>query len=607
MDEQRDAAGTVAVNRAPPRLTGPPAEPPPARMSLAQLIARAGPGGTVTIPDGLTRGVGPVRITTSVRLVSTTGAEVPDDIVVSGPAVLSLSGITATGVLIAAPGARLIARDCRFTSTSGRTAVTAAGAGCALELAECRFTGSEGSAVQLRGAATARLTECDFASFQAPAIAVGDPATSVEVADCRFAGMTGHAVLAEGGASARIAGCSFDGFLSERWTAIIAASSGSTVQVTGCRFGPMTAHGVFARGGSQARIDTCGFLQSADLAAVTALDDGSELQLTGCRFTGITGRGVEVNDGGTAHISDCDLEAAGDLAPVYAEGPGSRVSLTGCRISSVNAVGAAAAGGAELDVRNSLLDCPGTGGLSGAIGLGRDGSRLRITGECGLRGATLNVTGTLDHLQAAAGASVTLTTATSTPCPQCNGSGGRPDADLSACARCGGRPASSGHDSSPQPLEGSHHQRVAACADCHGTGMSSAEPCPECDGRGGRIRERTLQITVPAGVQTGHTLIAAGHGGAGLGGGAPGNLHIVLSVLDPPFRTVEDYFEKALGVRVADTDQGQSLRGTTGPAPAAGLSGASPDDARRELDDAVRREAIRLGYLPADAADDAQL
>lgn len=564
MDEQRDAAGTVAMNRAPLRPAGPPAAPPSARMSLADLIVRAGPGGTVTITDGLTRGVGPVRITTSVRLVSPTGAEVPDDIVVSGPAVVSLSGITATGVLTAAPGARLIARDCRFTSTAGRTAVIAGGAGCALELTECRFAGAEASAVTLRGGATARLTGCDFASFQAPAVAVSDPGTSVEVTDCRFAGMTGHAVLAEGGASARVSGCSFDGFLSERWTAIIAVSAGGSVQVSSCRFGRMTAHGVFVRSGGRARIDDCDFSQSADLAAVTALDDGSELELTSCRFTDVTGRGVEVTDGATARVADCDVQAVGEFAPVYAEGPGSGVSLTGCRISSSNAVGVAAAGGAELDVCDSLLDCPGAGGLAGAVGLGRDGSRLRISGGCGLRGATLTVTCTLDHREAGAAASVTLTTAVSAPCPQCNGSGGRPGTDLTACARCGGR-----------PLPG------AVCPDCHGSGLSSSDACTECDGRGGHIRERTLHISVPAGVQTGHTLIATGHGGAGLGSGAPGDLHIALSVLDPPFRTVEDFFEKALGVRVAESDR-----------------------ARRELDEAVRREAIRLGYLPADNTAD---
>ena len=565
MDEQRDAAGTVAMHRAPL----PPAAASPARVSLADLITRAGPGGTVTIPDGLTRGVGPVRITTSVRLVSASGAEVADDIVVVGPAVLSLSGITATGVVTAERGARLIARDCRFSSTSGRTAVIATGAGCALELTECRFTGAEGSAVRLRGGATARLTECEFASFQAPAVAVSDPATSVEVTDCRFAGMTGHAVLAEGGASARVAGCGFDGFLSERWTAIIAVSSGSGVQVTGCRFGAMTAHGVFVQGGSRARIDTCDFQQSADLTAVTAMDDGSDLEVTNCRFTGISGRGVEVCDGAMARISECDLQTVGDLAPVYAEGPGSGVIMTGCRVSSPNAVGVAAAGGAVLDVRDSLLDCPGAGGLSGAVGLGRDGSRLRIAGACGLRGATVTVAGTLDHREAAAGASVTLTTAVSAPCPHCNGSGGRPGTDLTPCPRCGGR-----------PLLG------AGCPDCHGSGLISADPCIECDGSGGHTRERTLRIAVPAGVETGHTLIATGHGGPGLGSGAAGDLHIVLSVLDPPFRTVEDYFEKALGVRVADTDR------------------PSPGEARRELDEAVRREAIRLGYLPADGDAD---
>ncbi len=560
-------------------------------VSLADLIARAADGDTVTVPDGLAPGSGPVRIRRSVRLVSTIGAVVPDDIVVSGPAALAMSGITGTGVLTASPGARVIANDCRFTSAPGRSSVIATGTGSVLDFTECRFTGGEAGAVRLGKGAAARLTDCDFASFQAPAVAVSDPGTSVDVTDCRFAGTTGHAVMAEGGATARVAGCSFDHYLSDRWTAVIAVGSGSDADVTGCRFGPMTAHGVFVRGAGRARVDNCDFVGSGELAAVIALDDHSDLDVSSCRFVGSTGRGVEVADGAAARISDCDLQADGELAPVYAEGPGSTASLTGCRISSANALGAAAAGAAELDVRECSFDCPGATGLAdGAIGLGRDGSRLRITGACSLRGATVTITGTLNHTEAAAGTAVTLTTDFGTPCRQCNGSGGRPGISLTACARCGGRgcraqTSSGSPGGSPQHLPGSHHRFAADCPDCRGSGLSSDDPCTECDGRGGHSLERTLQVNVPAGVRTGQTLIATGHGGGGLGSGAPGDLHIVLSVADPPFRTVEEYFQKALGVRVA--------------APA-----TAPDAARRELDEAVRREAIRLGYLPADGGGD---
>lgn len=552
---------------------------------MADLVARAADGDTVTVPDGLTPGTGPVRIRRSLRLVSASGAEVPDDIVVDGPAALALSGVTRTGVLTAAPGARVIAADCQFLSAPGRTSVIAAGAGCVLEFTGCRFTGGEASAVRLGKGATASLTDCDFASFQAPAVAVSDPGSGVEVTDCRFAGTAGHAVLAEGGATARVAGCSFDHYRSDRWTAVIAVGSGSDVDVTGCRFGPMTAHGVFVRGGGRARVDNCAFVESGDLAAVVGLDDHSALVVTRCRFIGITGRGIEVTDGAAARVADCDLQAGGELAPVYVEGQGSGASLTGCHISSAHALGAAAAGAAELEVRDCSFDCLGASGLAdGTVGLGRDGSRLRITGACNLRGATLTITGTLNHAEAAAGTAVTLTTAFGTPCPQCNGSGGRPGADLTACVRCGGR-GRRAPDASPQPLPGSHHRLGAACPDCDGSGLSTEDPCTGCDGTGGHTRERILQINVPAGVQTGQTLIATGHGGGGLGSGSPGDLHIVLSVLDPPFRTVEEYFEKALGVRVA-----------AGPTTA--------DATRRELDEAVRREAIRLGYLPADSAAD---
>jgi len=550
VNEQGSAAGqTVPLQRFP--------------VSLAELVAGAADGDTVMIPDRLVPGSGPVRIRRNLRLVSA-GAEVPDDIVVHGPAALEMSGITATGVLTALPGTRLSARDCQFTPAPGRAPVSVVGSGCVVELTECRFSGADVTAVRLGKGAVARLRECDFAPFVAPSITVSNPGTTLDVSDCRFAGTSGHAVLAEDAASARVTGCLFEGYQSERWTAVIAVSSGSSVDVSGCTFGPMTAHGVFVRGGSSARVDNCGFTESAELAAVFAMDDHSALQVTGCRFTAITGRGVEVNDGAVAEIGDCELQAVGELAPVYAEGAGSRASLAGCLISSAHTLGAAASGSAELDVADCGFDCPGARLADGAIGLGRDGSRLRITGACSLRGSTGTVTRTLSHTEAVAGTTVALTTTFGAPCPACNGSGARPGSQLTACNR-------------------SHHHLAAGCPDCHGSGLHGDDPCPDCDGAGGHTRERSLEIDVPAGVQTGQTLIAPGNGGGGLGSGAPGDLHVVVSVTEP-FRTVEEYFEKALGVRVAAADE-------------------RPVASRGDLDEAVRREAIRLGYLPADGDD----
>jgi molecular chaperone DnaJ len=55
-------------------------------------------------------------------------------------------------------------------------------------------------------------------------------------------------------------------------------------------------------------------------------------------------------------------------------------------------------------------------------------------------------------------------------------------------------------------------------------------PCPACNGSGRVTRERTLSVTIPAGVEDGTRIRLAGEGEAGLRGGPPGDLYIFLSI-----------------------------------------------------------------------------
>jgi len=121
------------------------------------------------------------------------------------------------------------------------------------------------------------------------------------------------------------------------------------------------------------------------------------------------------------------------------------------------------------------------------------------------------------------------------------------------------------------------------CADCHGTGKSATRrflrnDCPHCAGRGyraprkcgrcggeGRVaQEEQLKVKVPAGVATGQKLKLRGKGNDGpgaLGAGPPGDLLVIVDVMDHPFfrRRGNDllcevpitYAEAALGAEVA--------------------------------------------------------
>jgi molecular chaperone DnaJ len=61
------------------------------------------------------------------------------------------------------------------------------------------------------------------------------------------------------------------------------------------------------------------------------------------------------------------------------------------------------------------------------------------------------------------------------------------------------------------------------------------EPCTTCGGEGRRAVERSLQIKIPAGVDSGSQLRIGGEGEAGALGGPPGDLYVVLRVAEHAF------------------------------------------------------------------------
>ncbi len=61
------------------------------------------------------------------------------------------------------------------------------------------------------------------------------------------------------------------------------------------------------------------------------------------------------------------------------------------------------------------------------------------------------------------------------------------------------------------------------------------EACVTCRGQGSIERDRTLEVPVPAGVDTGTRLRMAGQGEPGTNGGPAGDLYIFLEVKEHPF------------------------------------------------------------------------
>jgi molecular chaperone DnaJ len=68
------------------------------------------------------------------------------------------------------------------------------------------------------------------------------------------------------------------------------------------------------------------------------------------------------------------------------------------------------------------------------------------------------------------------------------------------------------------------------CPSCAGTGRVISDPCTVCSGSGRVHREKTLQVSIPAGVEDGTRIRLAGEGEAGTRGGSSGDLYIFVSV-----------------------------------------------------------------------------
>lgn len=89
-------------------------------------------------------------------------------------------------------------------------------------------------------------------------------------------------------------------------------------------------------------------------------------------------------------------------------------------------------------------------------------------------------------------------------------------------------------------------QTHTICPKCHGTGNDRGKLCHDCRGTGTIESVKTLEVTIPAGVRDGQRIRLAGQGEPGVGGGANGDLYLVVHIQpDPIFtRKGDDLYEE---------------------------------------------------------------
>lgn len=136
------------------------------------------------------------------------------------------------------------------------------------------------------------------------------------------------------------------------------------------------------------------------------------------------------------------------------------------------------------------------------------------------RGADLRYNMEISLEDAARGTETKIRIPVMAECETCHGSGARPGTQPVTCTTCGGH--------GQVRMQQGFFSVQQTCPKCHGSGKMVKEPCPTCHG-GGRVKQhKTLSVKIPAGVDEGDRIRLSGEGEAGVNGGPPGDLYVVV-------------------------------------------------------------------------------
>ena len=144
-----------------------------------------------------------------------------------------------------------------------------------------------------------------------------------------------------------------------------------------------------------------------------------------------------------------------------------------------------------------------------------------------MRGRDIQLEMKLSLEQAASGTARQLRVKTYDSCADCNASGAEAGSSAITCDSCGG--------------SGILEQKVAfmvmqqPCARCRGCGTVIPKPCKTCQGSGRVRKSRTVEVTIPSGIDNDDMLRMRGKGEAGANGAEHGDLLVRISIERHPF------------------------------------------------------------------------
>ena len=136
------------------------------------------------------------------------------------------------------------------------------------------------------------------------------------------------------------------------------------------------------------------------------------------------------------------------------------------------------------------------------------------------RGADMRYDYAVTLEEAFAGKQAEIDVNTSVACEPCGGTGAAPGSKPVDCPTCRGM----GKVRAQQGF----FTVERTCPTCHGAGQTVSDPCTACHGAGHVNRDKTLSVSIPAGVENGTRIRLSGEGEAGTRGGPAGDLYIFV-------------------------------------------------------------------------------
>ena len=154
------------------------------------------------------------------------------------------------------------------------------------------------------------------------------------------------------------------------------------------------------------------------------------------------------------------------------------------------------------------------------------GASARSNPNAPRKGQDIRVRITLSFDEAVHGCKKNITITRQQTCTECNGTGAAPGTSPEVCPDCNGR----GYTIQQQRTPFGVMQSQQPCTRCGGKGKLIKTPCKVCHGSGRVATKKTLEVTIPKGIDDDQSFALRGMGDAGSNGGPSGDVIVMVTV-----------------------------------------------------------------------------